>query len=77
MNQVLRQNNRPNGTMGQMGGEQMGQNELTTRDRAVREAVSDLYMALGQQADPNTAIDMLAEHVAMMVEMINEFKRQR
>lgn len=50
--------------------------ELAEKDRALRHAVSDLYMSLSQSGDPKTSIDILATHVAMMVEMINEFKRQ-
>jgi len=50
--------------------------EITEKDRALRHAVSDLYMTLSRSGDPRTSIDLLAEHVAIMVEMINEFKRQ-
>lgn len=50
--------------------------EIAEKDRALRHAVSDLYMSLSQAGDPKTSIDILATHVAMMVEMINEFKRQ-
>ena len=47
-------------------------------DQLVRQSVSDLYMALIEsQTDPAQAIDLLAQHVAMMVEMINEFKKAR
>ncbi len=50
--------------------------EIAEKDRALRHAVSDLYMSLSQSGDPRTSIDILATHVAMMVEMINEFKSQ-
>jgi hypothetical protein len=71
LNQILGRQ-RPGGDAGQPAG---GDIERVTRlDRAVRQSVGDLYMALTELNRPDMAIDMLAEHVAMMVEMINEQK---
>jgi hypothetical protein len=46
------------------------------KDSKVRKAVADLYLALNGQK-PDLAIGMLAEHVAIIVDMINEFKKQK
>lgn len=69
LNQVLNQQFSPHQ-------QNIPSSELAEKDRALRHAVSDLYMALTRSGDPKTSIDLLAEHVAIMVEMINEFKRQ-
>ncbi len=70
LNSILRRDNGPSHSP-------EGQNAIAQKDSELRQAVSELYMALSQQAEPSQAIDILAEHVAMMVEMINEFKAKR
>jgi len=49
-------------------------NTLKERDARVRQSIADLYLALSEVKNPDMAINMLAEHVAIMVDMINEFK---
>ncbi|MDA3901560.1 MAG: hypothetical protein PF637_13710 [Spirochaetes bacterium] len=57
---------------------QGGQSSVGELDQLVRQSVSDMYMALLEsKTDPAQAIDLLAQHVAMMVEMINEFKKAK
>jgi hypothetical protein len=72
LNSIL---NREHGSPGQQSQNEMS--DLAEKDALLRQAVSDLYMALATQADPNQAVEILATHVAMMVEMINEFKAKR
>ncbi len=43
-------------------------------DKQLRQDIAELYMALDEIPDRALAIDILAEHVAMMVDMINELK---
>ena len=47
------------------------------KDARVRQAIADLYLALLEGKNPDAAINMLAEHVAIMVDMINEFKNTK
>lgn len=47
---------------------------IIDRDQALRKAIADLYMSLEKINDPKLAIEMLAEHITMMVEMLNQFK---
>ena len=54
-----------------------GGDPVKEKDARVRQAVADLYLALLETKNPDTAINMLAEHVAIMVEMINEFKNTK
>jgi len=44
------------------------------RDKLVRKAVAELYSVLSQSNQPDLAVKLLADHVAIMVDMINEFK---
>ena len=52
-----------------------GMEALLENDTRVRKAVADLYLGLVEHGDSATAINMLAEHVAILVEMINEIKK--
>ena len=45
-------------------------------DQKLRKDIAELFMALNDLKDPPKSIELLAQHVAMMVEMINEFKKQ-
>lgn len=44
-------------------------------DQELRKNISELYMALNDLKDPAQSIRLLAEHAAIMVDMINEFKK--
>jgi hypothetical protein len=54
-----------------------GLEDILEKDSRVRKAVADLYMALTGVQKPDLAVGMLAEHVAIIVDMINEFKKQK
>ena len=54
-----------------------GANALTQKDKIVRQSIADLYYSLSEAKNPELAINMLAEHVAILVDMINEFKKTR
>lgn len=45
------------------------------KDRTLRKEIADYYMLLKELNDPDKAVQLLAEHVTIMVEMINEFKK--
>lgn len=44
-------------------------------DRKLRADITRYYFALQKMNDPAKSIELLAGHVAIMVEMINEFKK--
>jgi len=48
---------------------------IMSKDQALRKAVADLYVKLNELNDPRLAIEVLAEHIAILVEMLNEFKK--
>ncbi len=45
-------------------------------DTRLRKALADLYINLEDLGNPTIAVDMLAEHAAMLVDMINQFKKK-
>ncbi len=45
-------------------------------DKQLRSNIADLYMALNDINDPAKSIEMLSIHAAMLVDMINEFKKK-
>ncbi len=45
-------------------------------DKQLRSNIADLYMALNDINDPVKSIEMLSIHAAMLVDMINEFKKK-
>jgi hypothetical protein len=49
---------------------------VIAKDQALRKAVADLYVKLNELNDPAMAVEMLAEHIAIMVEMLNDFKKK-
>jgi 5'-deoxynucleotidase YfbR-like HD superfamily hydrolase len=49
--------------------------KLMEKDQALRKNIADLFVTLNELNDPRIAIEMLADHIAMMVEMLNEFKK--
>ena len=65
--------------LGSMGSGRPGQGAdiIKDRDSKVRQAIADLYSVLEAGKNPDLAINLLAEHVAIMVDMINEFKAAR
>ncbi|MFA5518925.1 MAG: hypothetical protein WDA74_06695 [Spirochaetota bacterium] len=44
-------------------------------DQVLRKLITEYFMALNEINDPGKSIELLASHVAIMVEMINDFKR--
>lgn len=44
-------------------------------DQQLRKMIAEYYMELMKLNDHARSVEMLADHVAIMVEMINEFKR--
>ena len=65
--------------LGSMGSGRQGQGAdvIKEKDSKVRQAIADLYVVLEAGKNPDLAINLLAEHVAIMVDMINEFKGAR
>lgn len=49
---------------------------VINQDQSLRKAVADLYLSLNELNDPRIAVEILAEHVAILVDMINQFKGQ-
>lgn len=45
-------------------------------DQEVRKAIMNLYTSLEELNDPKVAIELLSEHVAIIVEMINQYKNK-
>lgn len=45
-------------------------------DRNLRKNIAEYFFALNDMKDPAKAIELLAGHVAIMVEMINELKKR-
>lgn len=50
--------------------------EILNIDQQLRKEIADLYIKLAELGDPNVAINILSDHVAIMVEMINSFKNK-
>jgi hypothetical protein len=48
--------------------------KVLAKDQDIRKAIAELFLALNELHDPQIAVDMLAEHVAILLEMINTFK---
>lgn len=44
-------------------------------DRNLRKEIAEYFFALNDMKDPKKAVELLAGHVAIMVEMINELKK--
>lgn len=49
---------------------------IIEKDSNLRQVVADYYMSLLELNDPPKSIELLAGHVAMLVEMINDFKKK-
>ena len=47
---------------------------IIEKDKALRKAVADLYSVLSSSNQADLSVNLLAEHVSIMVDMINEFK---
>jgi hypothetical protein len=54
-----------------------GLNAVIELDRKLRKDITEYYFALNKINDPAKAVELLAGHVAIMVEMINELKKGR
>lgn len=46
------------------------------QDQVLRKQIAEFYLSLEKLRMPAKAVELLAEHVAIMVEMINEFKQK-
>ncbi len=62
------------GSGGSSGGRE--QNVIIEKDKIVRKEIAELYAVLSSSTDAKIAVDLLSDHVAMMVSMINEFKKR-
>lgn len=67
LNEILRQN-KPQQSSAE------GTSIIIEKDKRVRKEVAELYQFLRKLDDPSVAINLLSDHVAIMVDMINEFK---
>lgn len=45
-------------------------------DQQMRKIIPDYYTSLKQMNDPKKAVELLAEHASILIEMINEFKKE-
>jgi len=54
-----------------------GFNNVIELDRKLRKDITEYYFALEKINDPAKAVELLAGHVAIMVEMINELKKNK
>ena len=52
-------------------------NQVIELDRKLRKDITEYFFALSKMNEPAKAIELLAGHVAIMVEMINELKKGR
>ncbi|HNX22610.1 MAG TPA: hypothetical protein PKG60_01085 [Spirochaetota bacterium] len=52
-----------------------GINNVIELDRKLRKDITEYFFALNKLNDPAKAVELLAGHVAIMVEMINELKK--
>ena len=48
--------------------------QVALLDTNLRKSIADYYFALEEMQNPEVAIKLLADHVAIMVEMINDMK---
>ncbi len=51
--------------------------QVMKADQNIRKSIADLFIALEEINDPQISIELLSEHVTIMVEMINNFKKLR
>ncbi len=57
------------------GGQDAGNlQKILAKDQNIRKAIAEFFLALNELNDPQLAVDLLAEHVAILVEMINTLK---
>lgn len=52
-------------------------NNVIELDRKLRKEITEYFFALSKLNEPAKAVELLASHVAIMVEMINELKKGR
>jgi len=48
--------------------------EIIEKDQQLRKAIAELYFSLEKLSDPKISVELLSDHVAMMVDMINQLK---
>jgi len=51
-------------------------NKVIELDRTLRKNIAEYYFALKELNDAKKAVELLASHVAIMVEMINDLKKK-
>ena len=51
--------------------------KLLAKDQTLRKEIADLFVTLNELQDPAMAVKLLADHIAILVEMLNEFKAQQ
>ena len=44
-------------------------------DEQLRRAVEEFFLAIEEMGNPELAVELLAEHAAILIEMIKQFKR--
>ena len=44
-------------------------------DEQLRRAVEEFFLAIEEMRNPELAVELLAEHAAILIEMIKQFKR--
>jgi len=54
-----------------------GFNNVIELDRKLRKDITEYFFALTKLNEPAKAVELLAGHVAIMVEMINELKKNK
>ncbi|HPD05776.1 MAG TPA: hypothetical protein P5547_04175 [Spirochaetota bacterium] len=69
MNELLNHSNE------KPGGQKL--KEIVTIDQNLRKDIADLYVQLSELGDKEMAINILSDHVAIMVEMIVHFKSEK
>ena len=68
MNELASRGKSPQGGAGKI-------NDVIAMDQNLRKAIAEIFLALSEIDDKNLAVNLLAEHVAILVEMINQFKK--
>ncbi len=48
--------------------------QIIDKDQNLRKAIAELYFSLEKVNDPKLAVELLADHIAMMVDMLNQLK---
>ncbi len=62
-------------TPDRLKGESAG--KVIDADQKLRKAIAEFYAALEEARNPDVAVELLADHAAIIVEMIREFKSRK